>query len=137
MAGATRTVARAGAAGVRRVVFSSTCAVYGLPARVPIDETQPPAPVNPYGETKLAFERALTWYARAHGLRHISLRYFNACGAEPEHKLGERRLELLAKRLEHRAGLVRRRTQAFERRIDRLHGVVEVIEQDLVGRGAG
>ena len=68
-------------AGVGRIVFSSTCAVYGEPRVVPIDEEAPTSPVNAYGESKLAFEKALGWYARAHGLRHVSLRYFNACGA--------------------------------------------------------
>lgn len=67
--------------GVGRIVFSSTAAVYGEPAAIPIPETAPLQPVNAYGETKLAFERALAWYARAHGLRYITLRYFNACGA--------------------------------------------------------
>jgi UDP-glucose 4-epimerase len=66
---------------VRRVVFSSTAAVYGEPVRQPIKETDPPAPTNPYGETKLAFERALHWYNQAYDLRYVSLRYFNAAGA--------------------------------------------------------
>jgi UDP-glucose 4-epimerase len=69
------------AAGVRRLVFSSTAAVYGEPTAVPIPEDAPCRPVNAYGESKLMFERALGWYERAHGLRHVSLRYFNACGA--------------------------------------------------------
>jgi UDP-glucose 4-epimerase len=68
-------------AGVARLVFSSTAAVYGEPARQPIEETDAMAPTNPYGETKLAFERALRWYAHAYGLSSISLRYFNAAGA--------------------------------------------------------
>ena len=67
--------------GVRWLVFSSTAAVYGEPARQPIEESAPAAPTNPYGETKLAFERALRWYSLAYGLRSISLRYFNAAGA--------------------------------------------------------
>jgi UDP-glucose 4-epimerase len=67
--------------GVRRIVFSSTAAVYGEPSKQPIEETDPTAPTNPYGETKLAFERALDWYDRAYGLRYASLRYFNAAGA--------------------------------------------------------
>jgi UDP-glucose 4-epimerase len=66
---------------VRWLVFSSTAAVYGEPARQPIEESAPAAPTNPYGETKLAFERALHWYSLAYGLRSISLRYFNAAGA--------------------------------------------------------
>ena len=67
--------------GVDRLVFSSTAATYGEPARQPIEEGDPNAPTNPYGETKLAFERALRWYERAYGLHYASLRYFNAAGA--------------------------------------------------------
>ena len=67
--------------GAKRLVFSSTCAVYGEPATVPIDETAANNPTNPYGESKLAFERALRWYENAYGLRYASLRYFNAAGA--------------------------------------------------------
>ena len=69
------------AAGVERLVFSSTAAVYGEPTTTPITEDSPTVPTNTYGETKLAFERALAWYGRAYGLRHASLRYFNAAGA--------------------------------------------------------
>lgn len=68
-------------AGVRRIVFSSTAAVYGEPAKQPIEETDPTQPTNPYGETKLAFERAMAWAERAWGLHSASLRYFNAAGA--------------------------------------------------------
>jgi UDP-glucose 4-epimerase len=68
-------------AEVKRLVFSSTAATYGEPAKQPIEETDPTAPTNPYGETKLAFERALAWYENAHGLHYASLRYFNAAGA--------------------------------------------------------
>jgi UDP-glucose 4-epimerase len=67
--------------GISRLVFSSTAAVYGEPERQPIEETDPVAPTNPYGETKLAFERALAWYENAYGMRFASLRYFNAAGA--------------------------------------------------------
>src|SRR2546426_3808406 len=67
--------------GVRRLGVSSTAAVYGQPAKQPIEETDPTAPTNPYGETKLAFENALRWYSAAYDLRPISLRYFNAAGA--------------------------------------------------------
>ena len=67
--------------GIQRVVFSSTVAVYGAPEKQPIEEGDPTSPVNPYGETKLAFERALHWYDAAYGLRYVSLRYFNAAGA--------------------------------------------------------
>ena len=75
-------------ADVTRLVFSSTAAVYGEPLTQPICETDATIPSNPYGETKLAFERALAWYARAYALRSISLRYFNAAGATATH--GER-----------------------------------------------
>ena len=64
--------------GVNKIVFSSTCATYGTPNDVPIRETAPQLPVNPYGETKLAIERALHWYGEAYGLRSVSLRYFDA-----------------------------------------------------------
>jgi UDP-glucose 4-epimerase len=67
--------------GVARFVLSSTAAVYGLPARTPIREDDETRPINPYGETKRAFEGALTWYGRAYGLRSVSLRYFNVAGA--------------------------------------------------------
>src|SRR5260370_24012444 len=78
-------------AQVDKIVFSSTCATYGTPAtQVPIRETMPQLPVNPYGETKLAIERALHWYGEAYGLRSVSLRYFNAAGADPEGEGGER-----------------------------------------------
>jgi len=76
-------------AGVRDIVFSSTCATYGDPTLVPIDESHPQNPVNPYGETKLAIEHALHWYQRAYGLRFAALRYFNAAGADPDGELGE------------------------------------------------
>ena len=69
------------AAHVERIVFSSTCAIFGLPERVPIDETAPTRPINPYGESKLAFEKILRWYDEIHGLKFVSLRYFNAAGA--------------------------------------------------------
>jgi UDP-glucose 4-epimerase len=75
-------------AGVRNFVFSSSAAVYGTPERVPIEEDDPKKPVNSYGETKLMFERALHWYARAYGWSVTALRYFNASGATAE--LGER-----------------------------------------------
>jgi len=68
-------------AAVPRFIFSSTCAIFGPPERLPIDETAPPRPINPYGESKLALERILRWYGELHGLRFVSLRYFNAAGA--------------------------------------------------------
>jgi len=70
--------------GVNRLVFSSSAAVYGEPQVIPIPEDHPINPVNPYGETKAAVERMLPWYERAFGMRHVSLRYFNACGATRE-----------------------------------------------------
>ncbi len=75
--------------GVRHIVFSSSCAVYGEPRTLPILEDHPKLPVNPYGESKLFVERILEWYGRAYGLRWSALRYFNAAGADPELELGE------------------------------------------------
>lgn len=72
------------AANVRRFVFSSTCATYGEPVRVPIDETHPQQPTNPYGWSKLMLEKVLATYAQAYGLHYVALRYFNACGAIPQ-----------------------------------------------------
>ena len=74
-------------AGVNRFVFSSTCATFGPPERVPIDETLPQRPINPYGESKLMFEKVLRWYDEIHGLKFVALRYFNAAGATA--KFGE------------------------------------------------
>jgi UDP-glucose 4-epimerase len=68
-------------AGIERVVFSSTAAVYGMPERTPIGEDQAPAPISPYGETKRTFEEGLRWYGRAYGLRSVIFRYFNVAGA--------------------------------------------------------
>lgn len=68
-------------AGVSKMIYSSTCAVYGLPERIPIDERVPPKPVNPYGASKLMFEQILQWYEKVYGLCYVSLRYFNAAGA--------------------------------------------------------
>ena len=72
-----------------RFVFSSTCAVYGEPTEVPLRETHPTAPINAYGQTKLAVEQALPYFEHAYGLRSIRLRYFNASGADPDGELGE------------------------------------------------
>ena len=69
------------AAGVKKFVFSSTCATYGPPDRVPMTEDLPQRPINPYGESKLMFERILQWYQELHGLEFVALRYFNAAGA--------------------------------------------------------
>ena len=77
------------AAGIERIVFSSTCATYGIPQRVPIDEGHPQDPISPYGATKRAFERALWDHARAGRVRAVVLRYFNAAGCHPDGTLGE------------------------------------------------
>ncbi|MEX2264779.1 MAG: UDP-glucose 4-epimerase GalE [Bryobacteraceae bacterium] len=76
-------------AGVSHIVFSSTAAVYGVPAQIPIPENIPFHPVNPYGESKVMVERMLGWFDRIHSLRNVSLRYFNAAGADPQGRLGE------------------------------------------------
>ena len=77
------------ATGVPHIVFSSSAAVYGNPESVPIPESHPTRPVNPYGDTKLMMERALQWYGAAYGIRWAALRYFNAAGADPDGELGE------------------------------------------------
>jgi UDP-arabinose 4-epimerase len=76
-------------AGVKKIIFSSTCAVYGEPAKVPIEENIPRQPVNPYGVSKLFFEQALEAYDRAYEFRYASLRYFNAAGADESGEIGE------------------------------------------------
>ena len=76
-------------AGVASIVFSSTCATYGMPAQVPMREQDPQAPINPYGESKLVVEKMLRWWGVAHGLKWIALRYFNAAGADPDGEIGE------------------------------------------------
>lgn len=76
-------------AGVKKIVYSSTCAVYGDPPKVPIEENTPRQPVNPYGVSKLFFEQALESYDRAYGFRYASLRYFNAAGADESGEIGE------------------------------------------------
>jgi UDP-arabinose 4-epimerase len=77
------------AAGVPRLVFSSTCATYGRPERIPIDEDHRQEPINPYGASKLFVEQMLRWNGTAHGLRYVALRYFNAAGADADGELGE------------------------------------------------
>jgi UDP-glucose 4-epimerase len=77
-------------ARVRKFIFSSTCAVYGNPVKVPITEGNPRQPVNPYGATKLAFENALEAYSRAYGLKYVAFRYFNAAGADELGGIGEK-----------------------------------------------
>ena len=76
-------------AGVDKIVFSSTAATYGEPKRVPILEDDPTEPTNPYGETKLSMEKMFKWVGAAHGIRYVSLRYFNACGAHASGQIGE------------------------------------------------
>jgi UDP-glucose-4-epimerase GalE len=75
---------------VKNVVFSSTAAVYGMPETSPIQEDIPYAPINPYGESKVMTEKILGWFDQSHGLRSICLRYFNASGADPAGRAGER-----------------------------------------------
>lgn len=75
--------------GINKIVFSSTAATYGEPERIPILETDRTVPTNCYGETKLSMEKMFKWTANAHDLRFVSLRYFNACGAHPNGKIGE------------------------------------------------
>ena len=74
---------------VGKIVFSSTAATYGEPENIPILESDRTCPTNPYGETKLAMEKMFKWTAEAHGLRYVSLRYFNACGADESGTIGE------------------------------------------------
>ncbi|MCB1018478.1 MAG: UDP-glucose 4-epimerase GalE [Acidobacteria bacterium] len=96
-------------AGVERFIFSSTCAIFGDKVAPPIGEDAPKNPINPYGESKLCFERALEWNLRLHGLPYFALRYFNACGAtatrgerhEPETHLIPLVLDVAAGRREH------------------------------------
>ncbi|MBX7157132.1 MAG: UDP-glucose 4-epimerase GalE [Verrucomicrobiae bacterium] len=75
------------AGDVSLFIFSSTCATYGLPEKIPMDERTPQRPINPYGQSKLMFEQVLQWYEKIHGLKHVNLRYFNAAGASE--KFGE------------------------------------------------
>ncbi len=74
---------------VKKIVFSSTAATYGLPEKTPILETDRTSPINPYGETKLAMEKMMRWTDLACGLKYVALRYFNACGAHPDGVIGE------------------------------------------------
>jgi UDP-arabinose 4-epimerase len=77
------------AVGVGTIVFSSSCATFGVPQVLPIPDDHPQQPINPYGESKLFIERVLHWYGEAYGLRWMALRYFNAAGADPDGVLGE------------------------------------------------
>ena len=89
MVGGVRLLEAMRRCGVRDIVFSSSAAVYGEPESIPIEESHPCRPVNPYGETKLFMERMMAWHGRAYGLRYISLRYFNAAGADEAGDIGE------------------------------------------------
>jgi UDP-glucose 4-epimerase len=75
--------------GVKALIFSSTCATYGIPEQIPIPEDSPQFPINPYGESKLAFERSLKWFQVSFGVTWLSLRYFNAAGADANGEFGE------------------------------------------------
>jgi UDP-glucose-4-epimerase GalE len=87
--GALNVLEAMAAAGVKYFVFSSTCATYGEPIETPIMETHPQRPINSYGESKLAVERALPHFERAYGMHAVALRYFNAAGADPDGEIGE------------------------------------------------
>jgi UDP-arabinose 4-epimerase len=76
--------------GIMNFIFSSSCAIYGVPEELPIRETMPQRPISPYGRSKLMVEQILEDSAAAYGLRYVSLRYFNACGADPDGELGEK-----------------------------------------------
>jgi UDP-arabinose 4-epimerase len=75
--------------GINHIVFSSTCAIYGMPSKIPISESEKQQPINPYGDSKLFIERVLRWYADAYSLNWTALRYFNAAGADSEGEIGE------------------------------------------------
>lgn len=75
--------------GVETLVYSSTCATYGIPKMIPISEEHPQSPISPYGDSKYAVERAIHWFGEAYGLRWVALRYFNAAGADPDAEIGE------------------------------------------------
>lgn len=90
VAGAITLIEAARRGGIEVMVFSSTCATYGDPVRLPMDETHPQAPLNPYGRSKLLVEQALADYSQYAGFRSVCLRYFNAAGADPEGRIGER-----------------------------------------------
>lgn len=75
--------------GVKYIVFSSTCATYGNPTSIPMGESHPQQPVNPYGDSKYFVERMLEWYSQAYSIQYVALRYFNAAGADPDGEIGE------------------------------------------------
>lgn len=74
---------------IPNIIFSSTCAIYGAPEKLPVSENESKKPASVYGESKLMFENILDWYEKIHGIKHINLRYFNACGATTDGQLGE------------------------------------------------
>jgi UDP-arabinose 4-epimerase len=76
--------------GIKNIIFSSTCASYGIPIRLPVDESHPQLPINPYGWSKMIIERMLEDYANAYGFNTVALRYFNAAGCDPDGEIGER-----------------------------------------------
>ena len=86
---AARLISALHAAGVERIVFSSTCAVYGTPRTLPVDEQHPTGPESPYGESKRIVEQMLRWFDECHGMRSVALRYFNAAGASADARIGE------------------------------------------------
>jgi UDP-arabinose 4-epimerase len=87
--GTAKLVAACAAFGCKNVVFSSTCATYGTPSKLPLTEDEPQQPINPYGYSKLVVERLLKDAEAAHGIHHVALRYFNAAGADPDGDIGE------------------------------------------------
>ncbi len=89
VAGSLNLIMAAAEAGIKKIVFSSTCSVYGNPANIPISEDEKPGPINPYARTKLMIENILSDYHTSHGLNYVALRYFNAAGADPEGEIGE------------------------------------------------
>src|SRR5258707_10819727 len=76
--------------GIRNIIFSSTCATYGIPTRLPVDESHPQSPINPYGWSKMIAERMLEDFGNAYGFNTVALRYFNAAGGDPDGEIGER-----------------------------------------------
>ena len=75
--------------GVKKIVFSSTAATYGIPEKMPIREDDPQKPINPYGESKLMMEKIMRWCDQAYGIKFVALRYFNVAGAKPDGSIGE------------------------------------------------
>jgi UDP-arabinose 4-epimerase len=76
--------------GIKNIIFSSTCASYGIPIHLPVDESHPQSPINPYGWSKMNIERMFEDYGHAYGFNTVALRYFNAAGCDPDGEIGER-----------------------------------------------